>query len=142
MTDEMLATYGTQITTLEHENVDLDPASPGGFSRVDCSLGALVVSLESVEPYLDGVRGDEDRQPPKRGLPRGFKIKAVRSIRLAQNNFSAWYKARRTKEFSFTTVLSAGTWNRVALIFEDTPAKDFGYLNVAITTDLIALGAR
>jgi hypothetical protein len=50
--------------------VELDPTTPHQFQRVDTSNGTFLVSLDSIEPYLDAYRGDQPGESLCRNLQR------------------------------------------------------------------------
>ena len=59
-----------------YETAVFDPGSPGGYSRIDTSGGAFLVSVKNVAPYVDGFRITCNFGNPSSVTFTGFKLKA------------------------------------------------------------------
>jgi len=130
----------------QYNSVTLDPSIPKQYARVNSSSGFFLVSLQDVEPYLDGVKVWLNIGNPLSATYGGFKIKAKwgpkwnpAPVKANPNYYKEWKSALREKELSFTDSLESGRWNSVELILSPATPEDFGHLELAIETDTVSL---
>lgn len=143
---QSLQTQTTQnwsaLYDLKHDSAVFDPASPSRYLRIDTAAGALLVSLEKVEPYLDGVRVDLQIGNPTSTSFQGFELNArwARRFKEGEGSWFDWATTRKAKKFVFTTDIVAARWNNVQLILPETKPADFGNLEVQLSTNVVSLG--
>ena len=123
----------------QYNSVTLDPLNPKQYARVNSSSGFFLVSLQNVEPYLDGVKVRLNIGNPLSATYGGFKIKAKWGPKWNRVSVKEWQSALREKELSFTDSLESGRWNGVELILSPATPEDFGHLEIAIETDTVSL---
>ena len=126
-----------------------DPSEPrGGFDKVESSSGFFLVSLQNVQPYLDGQRVTLHIGNPLSVTYSGFKIKATWSTRMPKFNAAdksfaekqkAWAVAKQQKEIALTQDLRPGAWNTVSFVVAPAKAEEFGYLEIGIETNQVKL---
>jgi hypothetical protein len=126
------------ITRFPGEFVLLDPALPNEFHLLQKDGKLLFVELESVEPYLDGVRVALKIGNPLSASFVGFVVSARwekrRDFRTTEG-YKIWEKSFHTwMEKTFTDTLGAGSWTRVQMVLPNTPPAEFGSLQVKIET--------
>lgn len=123
----------------QYNSVTLDPSIPKQYARVNSSSGFFLVSLQNVEPYLDGVKVRLNIGNPLSATYGGFKIKAKWGPKWNHVSVKEWQSVLREKELSFTDSLESGRWNEVELILSPATPEDFGHLKIAIETDTVSL---
>lgn len=138
-----------ELVQKQGKTAAFDPSEPkSGFSKIESSTGYFLVSLENVQPYLDGQRVTLQIGNPLSVTYSGFKIKAIWSARLptfgvADPEFSkkrkAWRDSKRQKEIALTQDLRPGTWNRISFVVAPAKAEEFGYLEIGIETNQVKL---
>lgn len=126
-----------------YKTVELDPASPRKYQRIDSDTGSFLISVEEAEPYLDGYKVQLEIGNPSSASYSGFSVTVRWGKKYDWDKFDAashekWEKSIREKEISFTNSLVPGMWNRVELILTPTKADELGFLEVSIKTDTIS----
>jgi len=123
----------------------LDPAQ-AVFMRLDANVGTFAVSLGDVRQFADGVRiqlnlgnlssvtfaGATLQLKYGRRMP--VPVDANYGTRLLE-----WSKSLRDKQETVTARLLPGHWNPVQIVLPGIEAKDFGYLQVSMSTNIIAM---
>ena len=132
------------IENLPNKGVSLDPNSLDKYQRLDIKNGFLLVSLRSVEPYLNGIKTVIDVGNPLTASFSGFKISAKWGRLYDYKNWTPeryheWQASLQNRDESFTDTLNAGSWTPVQLLLPNTPPVQFGYLEVSIETNSISL---
>jgi len=124
--------------------VELDPASPRKYQRIDASNGFFLISLDDVSPYLDGYRVSLNIGNPLGATYVGFKMNVRWGPRFDWSNFDAvaydkWEKSVQNKEVSFTDSLKPMSWNKVEIILPATKSDQIGFIEVSLDTDTLGL---
>lgn len=125
----------------KNDTIWINPTSPDKYQRVDSTLGFFLVSLERVEPYLDGQRVYLTIGNPSSITFEGFSLDVEWGKRVPEdtNQWAQWSEALRHKELSFTNTLLPGTWTRVDFVLAPAPTGEFGHLALSMQTDVISL---
>ena len=144
---EKIAALDLEVTFLKsaldgRKAAYLDPSSPGGYTRMDSSAGSFVVSLEDVQPYLDGYKVTLNIGNLTSATYQGFTLKAEWGRDLFNFAQSEKKDSSRQKNFSFTQSLQPGAWNKVQIVIPSTKPEDFKFLRLSIDTDVISLSSR
>jgi hypothetical protein len=124
----------------------LDP-NKRGFGAITSNQGAIFfVSLEQVEPFLDGYKIVLKIGNPYTAVFSGLKVvlewnkRMPDSIPDFQKWQAEWKKTMRSEEFSDTTELSAGTWTRFPIVLAQTKADELGWILVSqLTVSVVAM---
>jgi hypothetical protein len=137
---------GVESLGSKYREVFLDPASPKGYARIDTSAGSFLVSLQDVQPYLDGFKLILHIGNTSAATYNGFKVKVNwgPSYDQAQSlnkdiSVKAWLASFNEKEVSLTDEPRPAAWNRVELHIAPAKADQLGYLRVSMDTDVISL---
>jgi hypothetical protein len=130
-----------KVSALEKASATFDPASPGAYQRVNTSVGPLLLSLTTVEPYLDGYRISLEAGNPLLINFKGFTLSAKWGPRFKKDEteYREWVKALRTKDFEFPNSILPGKWNLIQLIVPDTKPSAFGHLEIALKINTLSL---
>ncbi|HWE51412.1 MAG TPA: hypothetical protein VG273_16590 [Bryobacteraceae bacterium] len=127
------------------KSVEFDPASPGPYLRIDGGSAPLLISLGTVEPYLDGYKFTVLIGNPTTATFNGFELTAKWAPRLgAEPDADAlmkWFDSQRSKTFSRTEALPPGRWTAVDLIVPTTKPQQFGWLELSIALDQISFSS-
>jgi hypothetical protein len=135
----------------QYDSTSFDPAAGKGFGRVETTGGVFLVSLQEVNPHLDGVMVKLNVGNIQLATYNGFTIVAEYGRRFPAFNqktaseenkkqWDAYNAASRKKTQAFTEVLRPGTWNVVYLTLPDIKPENFGNLTLSIQTNQVALG--
>lgn len=124
-----------------NETIWINPTSPDKYQRLDGTLGFFLVSLNRVEPYLDGQRVFLDIGNPSSISFDGFTLSAEWGKRVPDDTkqWEQWNAGLRQKELSFTDTLLPGMWTRVDFVLAPAPTTEFGHLALSIQTDTVSL---
>jgi hypothetical protein len=117
----------------------LDPAQRG-FARVDANVGTFAVSLNDVQPFADGVRVHLDLgnlSSATFGSTTTLNLKYGKRMPQESQGWPVWKASLREKKETVTEKLLPGHWNPVQVVLPGIEAKDFGYLEVSISTDMV-----
>jgi hypothetical protein len=135
--------FQLELARDEFRTTWFDPTGAKGYQRVDANIGYFLVTLENVEPYLDGQRVTLLIGNPNSATFSGFEVKASWRIRAptegSKNTWAEWVNSQQEKVIKLTDTLRAGTWNKVTFIIAPAKAEQFGSLGIAITTNQIVL---
>ena len=125
--------------------VEIDPAVPNQYLRLDSTSGFFVVSLKDITPYLDGFRVTLEVGNLTSARYVGFKLNATWGPRFDYSKYSAeayqkWESQKQTNSFPYTDPIVTATWNKVDLILPSTSSSQLGFINVSIDTNIVSLG--
>jgi hypothetical protein len=139
-----LTVFQMQLRLDSTLRVELDPTIPHQFQRLDTSNGSFLVSLESIEPYLDGYRVVLNLGNPSAASYSGYTLKvrwgpAYNWSQYTADSYEKWQKAVREKEIPFTDSLRGGTWNRAVFIASPTAKDELGFVQVSLETKTVSL---
>jgi hypothetical protein len=125
---------------LPSREINIDPGSLHGFQRLDLGSGFVFVSLDSVEPYLDGFKLALDIGNPLAADYVGFTLKPEWGKKWDfKSNYAEWKKTLHSKTEKFTDTLRRGAWTRVTLILPDIKPSEFSHLQLTMETDVMSL---
>jgi hypothetical protein len=129
----------------DYSSVQLDPAQRG-YGRVDADLGAFAVSLADVRPFADSVRVRLTVGNLSAATYSGAKLTLKYGRRMPSGSepdyataWNNWNASLQTKEEAITERLLPGHWNPVQITLSGIQPKDFGYLEVSVSTDQILM---
>jgi hypothetical protein len=138
---ELIVSTGSEVSRLKHSSAEFDPAEPDKWVRVDTDARPLLVSVNGVEPYLDGCKLHLDVGNPNSFTVRGFHVNATWTRRLGEDeNTVDWFKSRKNKSFNLEKQLLAGKRNPVELILPDTDPTEVGCIEISLKVDTLAFG--
>jgi hypothetical protein len=127
----------SNLSALDNRAIVLDPAVLGKYGRIDGDPGTFLISLDNVEPYLDGHKVRLLVGNPSSGTYSGFSFTVrwgKREPRVDSEESAAawqrWHDSLTSKGFSGPDQLRAGAWNRVEIIITGSQAG-FGYLEIS-----------
>lgn len=115
------------------------------FVKVETDNAMFVVIVKQVEPYLDGVQVTLSIGNPMYATYNELKIKTKYGTKFdwtladPSTRYDQWGKTLKEKSTDFSNQIKPGTWNTVKLILPTINPKDFGYMNVEITSDSVIL---
>ena len=154
---DQLAKQQTSISNLAWQVILLNPKSDNseavfdaanstGFSRINTDSGFFLVSLENVEPYLEGFRINLEVGNPLLATYKNLKFqvswgKKFDSKEAANdpNAYQKWLSGLHSKKISIPDDLAAGAWNKVQLVLSPAKSDELGYIAVKLSTDTASL---
>jgi hypothetical protein len=116
--------------------VELDPASPKKFSRIDTTSGILYVVLEDTSPYLDGYKVKLKIGNPMYTTFQGITMNVTwgpkwdSSKKFVLAEYNKWKADQQKKEFTFTEILSSGAWSPIEIILPKTTPAQMGLVTI------------
>lgn len=129
------------LMKLKHESVNLDPASPNTYHRVDTYVGPLLVSIIKTEPYLDGYKVVLMVGNPLGVTFHGFGMNVTYGPNFRTGDtYVEWKRQQRSKTFKFTEALPSASQDNVELILTDTKPTELGFITVSVEVDQLSFG--
>lgn len=120
--------------------------SDGNYQRVDANVGSFAVTVSDVRQFADGVKVTVKLGNLSSATFAGAKLQlryGPRQPHVGEVNYSQraaeWNRALQESEQSIANNLTPGTWNPIQVVLPRIEEKAFGYLEVKISTDRIAL---
>ncbi len=133
----------------QYNSVSFDPTGQKNFQRLDTNNGTFLIILDNVTPYLDGLRVTLSIGNPSAATYSGLKLNVSWGKRFPvyeENKLDEYMKnsaianaSTKQKEISLTDSLQPGSWNKVTFNISPASAKEFGRLEVTLTTDQVVL---
>jgi hypothetical protein len=138
--------FSIRINLNPYKTVELDPAEPNKYARVDTGNGYFLVSINNVTPFLDGQKVSLNVGNPLSATYNGFSLDIEWGPRINWENideagYEKWIKARKQRSFSFTDRLLPGVWNSAEVILPATSSQDLGFMRLSMSTDNVSLRA-
>jgi len=111
----------------------LEPSRPHIYQpvRLDSSGIILLVSLERVEPYIDGYKAILDIGNPSSARFSGYDVTTSWSYDETR------YKKKRSD--TFTGTLEPGTWTKTELILPGTSGSELRFIAIGIKASSVVL---
>ncbi|MGI6621047.1 MAG: hypothetical protein ACOX35_06370 [Bacillota bacterium] len=130
------------LDVTDGNSVVLDTADKG-YGRLDHNNGFFLISVDSVEPYLDGQRVTLNIGNPLNATFNGFTATITWGKAIPQEaDVDAWLDwggSLRDQTFQMLDTLSPGRWNKVSFVLPGTAPDEARYLRISITTDVVSL---
>jgi hypothetical protein len=133
----------------------LDPSSLGKYQQIGTqSGGSFLISLEDIQPFLDGYKlifmignlNYADYNGFELKLKYGKRLEKLKSkkgefisIDDFTKRYEEWENKLKNKEESFMLVLKRGYWTKVEIILASTKPDELGYMKLEMETDSIVL---
>lgn len=123
--------------------VTFDPSGDqGAFQALGTELGTFTVLLRNVRPYADGVRVElEVGNLLSAAVISSYRIRwGSRQPEETSPAHREWEESLRSLEVDSPERLTAGQWNQVTFNLPDTDPAHFGYLELSMHPESVALG--
>lgn len=133
---EVIARFHREkVDSVIKNSVLLDP-SEKGYGVITTDQGKFFISLDNVEPFLDGYRIVLRIGNPYAITFRDVRISADWNKKMPSDfaKYAEWAESKRTQEFSESTELKPGSWTTFRLALTETKSDQLGYLEVKLTT--------
>lgn len=136
-----LQTSVLQLEFARNDSAYLDPSAPNKYSRADSNNGSFIISIDNIQPYVDGQKVTLDIGNLFDASYTGFSLTVVYGPRMPTDpaGMTDWNKSLKKLDQDFTQTLYAGTWNKIDVVLAPLKAEEFGYLNIVIHTNQISL---
>jgi len=123
-----------------YSKATLDPAQRT-YARLDANIGTFAVVLTDVRPFADGVRVrlNLGNLTSATFTTATLALKYGRRPPVDYSAWDAWKASLREKKESVTEKLLPNHWNPVQLVLPGIEPKDFGYLEVSMSTNMIQM---
>lgn len=142
----------SRVNALEYQrskddSVELDTSNPhAGFQKLNSNNGVFLVSLKSIERYLNGYKVVVEFGNPSTATFEGFELETVWNKREPDgtnfDNWRSWYERRKHKKFTYSSSLLPGRWNEVEIFIVPAAVDELGYLGISIETNTVVLTAK
>jgi hypothetical protein len=134
------------LEKMRYSVATFDPAE-AGFQRIDTSFGMFAVSFEDVQPFADGIKVTISLGNPSsasfNGVVANLKYGPRQNMQIGDADssakYAAWSASLQSKEVTLNEILRPGKWNPVSVILPNIDPKNFGYLEVRLTTSTLSL---
>lgn len=123
------------------KNVEFDPTDLKGFGLVKSNNGDFLISVKSVDPYLDGVKVTlrVGNMYNADFVGCRFDVKWGSKPPSGFNGYSDWMKSLQEKSVSIVDRIRAGRWTEVSFVLSPAAPSRFGYMTISMTTDVVGL---
>ena len=109
------------------ESAIFDATKSEGYICVNSNVGIFLITLNAVEPYLDGYKVKINLGNPSYITYDGAKLNVI------------WGKHFRIKEINLVKELKAGYWNPVEFIISPAKTEDTKYIEISISVSQLSL---
>lgn len=135
-----------KVERVLYQSATFDPTD-SAFQRVDSQLGSFAVSVQDVRQFGDGVKIRLNLGNLSSASYAGAKLSLRYGPRYPTETAAAdywdkvikWRDAMKSKEHTVTQDLLSGRWNPVPIVLPSIEEKNFGFLEVKVTTNTIRL---
>jgi hypothetical protein len=143
----------SQMELLQRQIIDLqdqvstsavvDPTTKS-YSAINTRAGTLLVSVDKVEPYLDGFKIYLQIGNPMAVIYNGCELKVKYAKEFNEQDgwdkYEDWKKTVKEKQFQVTNQLLPGQWNNVDIVIASVKPDEMKHLEVFIETNNVVLG--
>lgn len=141
--DERLNTLETSDFVGRRRWAFLDPTTKS-YQRIDTDVGSLLVSVKSVQPYLDGYKVTLAIGNPYAMDFNGFGVSCKWSLPYlytngVASNAEAVKNSEKSKDLQQTEVLRGGWWTPVELTISPATADELKMLRISVIPNNITL---
>ncbi len=134
----VLRTLFSNQSKLLHDQVIIDPASKG-FQRLDANNGSFLISVEDVQPYLNGYKLLLSIGNPLDMTFDGLIFKITWGKFRKEESYEDWHNKLNTRDISVVNEIRPGSWNKVELLLVPAGASDLEYISLQIETNQVRL---
>jgi hypothetical protein len=121
---------------------DFDPVTSQGYQILDAGIGKLMVSVEDISPYGDGVKIQLAVGNPNSTVMNGLSGEATygpATSEMQKMGVEAWQAKIKTTQLSIPDSISPGRWNKVAIVLPSVSATDLGRLMLTLKGNRIQM---
>ncbi len=127
--------------------VKLDPTHQKSYQKVECNNGPLMVSVDSMESYLDGYKITLQIGNPSYMTYSGFQVTTlwgsdwqtfVGTNQFTQELSAKWQSLQHSNTVSLTDTLLPGKWNYVRIIVAPARPDEIRNLKMSLSSSLIS----
>ncbi len=128
----------------KQSEVALDPARMNVYQRIDSDPLQFLISLSSINPYLNGYKAIVDVGNPSTAHFKGVKIKCEWSkpydwSKYTEGSYKAWKSVIHSSITDVSNDISPGSWNPVEIILLPATQEELGYFQVSIESNSVSL---
>jgi hypothetical protein len=119
----------------------LDPASSGGYTKLDTSVAPFLITFSGTSPNADGAKLELLIGNISTARFSGGSLTVTYGPRAPtnQDEVPAWNAGLKTSTQPFATDLRAGTWNKVSIPLPGIKPDQLGHLRVSMDVDRVFL---
>lgn len=150
--NELSEKYDQRIATLEFgqtylasrvDEVGYSPAfvSEGSYGLARTSFGAIVISVDHVQPYLDGFKATIDIGNPTTATFDGAEVEIGWGLPYGTNK-KAWdeiTKSKKAQKFKVTNRFLPASYTRLEVLLSPATAAEVKTLNIGIRWNVVML---
>jgi prefoldin subunit 5 len=117
-------------------------ATSKGFQRLDTDLGAFLISVDGVTPYLNGYKLNLRIGNPSMCKFGGFTLKVKWGEDFTSKGkltYQDWKKSLISKDEKFTEDLECGRWNKVDLVLAPAKPEQLEHIEIEMEVDRVLL---
>ncbi len=139
--DFLAQLYQKKVDAVIKESVTLDPAE-NGYGIITIDSGTFFISLEKIEPFLNGYKATLKVGNPYAITFTNVKLNVEWNKKFPKDlaNYGEWVKTKHAQEFSDTTVLPPGKWTLFPVVLSDTKPDEVAYLEVKLSVQALRMG--
>lgn len=126
-----------------HDSAVFDPITTQGYQLLDVGIVRVMVSVESVTPYADGVKvvlfiGNPNAVTLS-GLDGEIEY-GPSTASIKDGDFAGWSAAQKKVTTDITATILPGRWNPVTVTLPGIKASDLGRISITLKGNNVILG--
>jgi outer membrane murein-binding lipoprotein Lpp len=133
---------GLKLNAQAGQMAVFDPVSGQGYVAMDAGVGKLMVSIEDIEPYADGVKVRLAVGNPNAVTLNGLRGEATygpASSRIGAIPAGEWSAKQHTIQLTLPDSLTPARWNKVTITLPGIAASDFGRLTLSLAGNQVQM---
>jgi len=130
-------------STVEAQGLaEFDPITSQGYSILDAGVGKLMISVDDIAPYADGVKVRLAVGNPNSVVMNGLSGEVTYGPATSQMDslgFEAWQAKQKTVPVNLPDSLSPGHWNKVTITLPGVGTTGLGRLILTLKGNQIQM---
>ncbi|MGN6312627.1 MAG: hypothetical protein ACTHMO_02580 [Rhodanobacteraceae bacterium] len=126
----------------DHSSASFDPVTGQGYELLDVGIVRVMVSIENITPYADGVKVVMNIGNPNAVTLSGLDGEAQygpSSAGIQNNDYAAWEKLQKKVHLSIPDRIYPGRWNSVTVTLPGIKPEQFGRLEISLSGNQVEL---
>ena len=126
----------------DHSSASFDPVTGQGYELLDVGIVRVMLSIENITPYADGVKVVMNIGNPNAVTLSGLDGEAQygpSSAGIQNNDYAAWNALQKKAHLSIPDKIYPGRWNPVTITLPGIKPEQFGRLEISLSGNQVEL---
>jgi hypothetical protein len=137
-----LSTAVFRMALKDHSTASFDPVTDQGYELLDVGIVRIMVAIENITPYGDGVKVVMNIGNPNAVTLSGLDGEAQygpSSAGIQNNDYAAWEALQKKAHLSIPDRIYPGRWNSVTITLPGIKPEQFGRLEISLNGNQVEL---